>query len=79
MASCWKVVVIDKNVWRIGGNVLRITSYKDEHYTEDSKLANNLLSYWRLKILFGIYFCYFNIGNGKIKVRNKIVNCIKSW
>lgn len=56
MASCWKVVVIDKNICRIGGNILRITSYKDEYYTEDSKLANNLLSYWRLKILFGIYF-----------------------
>ena len=63
MASCWKVVVIDKNICRIGGNILRITSYKDEYYTEASKLANNLLSYWRLKILFGIYFCYFNIGN----------------
>ena len=57
MASCWKVVVIDKNICRIGGNILRITSYKDEYYTEGSKLANNLLSYWRLKILFGIYFC----------------------
>ena len=63
MASCWKVVVIDKNICRIGGNILRITSYKDEYYTEGSKLANNLISYWRLKILFGIYFCYFNIGN----------------
>ena len=30
--------MIDKNVWRIGGNILRITSYKDEHYTEDAKL-----------------------------------------
>ena len=37
--------MIDKNVWTIGGNILRITSYKDEHYTEDAKLTNNLLSY----------------------------------
>lgn len=37
--------MIDKNVWRIGGNILIITSYKDEHYTEDAKLTNNLLSY----------------------------------
>ena len=62
MVSCWKVVVIDKNVWRIGGNILRITSYKDEHYTEDAKLTNNLLSYWRLKILFGmvIFLSFFS-------------------
>ena len=61
MASCWKVVVIDKNVWRIGGNILIITSYKDEHYTEDAKLTNNLLSYWRLKNTFWYIFLLFLI------------------
>ena len=73
MVSCWKVVVIDKNVWRIGGNILRITSYKDEHHTEDAKLTNNLLSYWRLKILFGILI--FAMISSLINSLSDMVHC----
>lgn len=77
MVSCWKVVVIDKNVWRIGGNILRITSYKDEHYTEDAKLTNNLLSYWRLKILLVYIFVIliFAMISSLINSLSDMVHC----
>lgn len=51
--------MIDKNVWRIGGNILRITSYKDEHYTEDSKLTNNFFILLKIKNTFWYIFLLF--------------------